>query len=126
MRLYLLTYLLKKTLNSDSELNSEQNHILEFVNECEEESIKRVSQDILRNASIEIETTEKPNVLSRRFNATEVTEHDERYTREIMQGFFQRKMKCDANIDLHISLSQLKNRHTFYSFVLASQFTSFR
>ena len=93
-------------------LNSKRSHVLEYVNECEEESIKRVSQDILRNANIEIETKEKPKVLSRRFNAAKAIEHDERYTRKIVHGFFQRKMKSDGNIDFHTSVSQSKNRHT--------------
>ena len=97
-------------------LNSERNHILEYANECEEESIKRVSQDILRNANIKAETKEKPKVLNRRFNATKAIEHDERYTRKIMHGFFQIKMKSGANIDFHTSLSQSKNRHTSSTF----------
>ena len=56
------------------ELNSERNHILEYVKK--------------------------------------VIEHDERYIRMIIDGFFQRKMKSDANIDFHTSLSQSKNRNT--------------
>ena len=75
-----------------------------------------MSQDILRNANIEIETKEKPKVLSRRFNATKAIKHHERYTSKRMHGFYQRKMKSDANIDFHTSLSQSKNRHILSHF----------
>ena len=66
----------------------------------------------MRNAIIEIDTKEKLEVLSRRLNATKVIEHRERYTRKTMHGFFQKKMKCDANIIFHTNLSQSKNRYT--------------
>ena len=79
---------------------------------CEEESIRRVSQDILRNANIQIESKDKPAVLIRKFNAGKAIELDEGYTRKIMHGIFQRKLKGDRNIDFHTSFSQSKNRHT--------------
>ena len=98
-------------------LNSERNHVLDFVNEAEKESIKRVSEELLRNANIEIETREKPKTLSRRFNATKSYEHDEKYTRKVMHGFFQRKLKSDANIDLQTSLNRSKNKNITSHFV---------
>ena len=61
-------------------LNSERNHIHDYVNESEEESINRVSEDLLRNANIEIKIRENPKSLSKMFNATKGYEHDEKYT----------------------------------------------
>ena len=69
-------------------LNSEGNHILQHFNECEDEPIKSVPEDILRNNNILMETKQKSKVLSRRYNATKEIEHDENYTRKIMHGFF--------------------------------------
>ena len=58
-------------------LNSERNHILEYVNESEKESIIIAAEDLLRNAKIEIEIREKLKTLSKRFNETKSYEHDE-------------------------------------------------
>ena len=55
-----------------------------------------IAKELLKNATIETESTEKPKTLSKKFTATR---NQQQYSRKVMHGYFQRKLQTDTNIE---------------------------